>query len=284
MLMVTESDIIYGLKTLGLKSSSAVMVHSSLRSFGKVVGGAYTVCQALLSTGATLLLPAGSWDMTGVPAPPGLLRPWNAVGTASTWQAFDEAVSRAVPFSDHLPIDKELGIIPETMRRTFPHLRSRHPLMSYIALGTHAQPLIEAQRLYWPLGPLEALAEQQGDVLLLGVTHTSNTAIHLAEQHLGRSRFYRYAKVADQVWMELPNIPGQSHRFDDIKPAIREASQEVMIGSCRAQRIPIQEVLAAAERLILANPAALLCDDHGCRCFAALQQRLETLTTQSKSI
>ena len=143
--------------------------------------------------------------------------------------------------------------------------------------------MIGAQRLDWPLGPLEALAEREGDVLLLGVTHTSDTAIHLAEQHLGRSRFYRYAKVADQVWMELPNIPGQSHRFDDIEPALRPSTQEVMIGSCRAQRIPIQEVLAVAERLILANPAALLCDDPDCRCFAALQQRLEILSTQSKA-
>jgi len=191
------------------------------------------------------------------------------------------SVSSAVPFSGHLPIDKELGIIPETMRRLFPHLRSCHPLMSYLALGPHAQHLIDAQRLDWPLGPLEALAERQGDVLLLGVTHTSNTAIHLAEQHLGRSRFYRYAKEADQVWMELPNIPGQSHRFDDIEPALRPATQEATIGTCRARRISIQEVLATAKRLIVANSAALLCDDPDCRCFAALQQRLVTLSTQN---
>ena len=54
-----------------------------------------------------------------------------------------------------------------------------------------------------------------------------------------------------------------------------------MIGACRARRIPIQEVLAATERLILANPAALLCDEPDCRCFAALQQRLEILATQT---
>jgi aminoglycoside 3-N-acetyltransferase len=161
--MVTEADIVHGLRVLGLHSSSAVIVHSSLRSFGNVEGGAYTVCQALLSTGATLLLPAGSWEMTGIPAPPGLLRPRNAVRTAAIWQGFDEAVSRAVPFSGHLPIDKELGIIPETMRRTFPHLRSCHLLMSYLALGPYAQHLIGAQRLDWPLGPLETLAERQGD-------------------------------------------------------------------------------------------------------------------------
>ncbi|QBD75242.1 AAC(3) family N-acetyltransferase [Ktedonosporobacter rubrisoli] len=281
--MVTESDIIHGLRALGLNTSSRVIVHSSLSSFGHVEGGARAVCQALLSTGATLLLPAASGKMTGIPAPPGLLRPWNAVIAASTWPEFDEAVSRAVPFSKQLPIDKELGNIPETIRRFFPHLRSHHPLMSYLALGPYAQHLIDAQRLDWPLGPLEALAEQHGSVLLLGVSHTVNTAIHLSEQHLGRSRFYRYAKMADQIWMELPNIPGDSHRFDSIEPALRPATREVMIGPCRARLIPIQEVLAAAEQLILANPAALLCDNPNCRCFAALHQRLEVLAAQGKS-
>src|SRR5260370_5072956 len=154
MLMVTESDIVHGLRALGLNSSSAVVVHASLRSFGEVSGGAFTVCQALLSIGATLLLPAGSWDATGVSAPPGLLRPHNAVLMASTWQAFDEALRRAVPYSDDLPIDKELGLIPETMHRAFSHVRSGHPLMSYLALGAHAQKLAAAQRLDWPLGPL----------------------------------------------------------------------------------------------------------------------------------
>jgi aminoglycoside 3-N-acetyltransferase len=280
--MVTTSEIVEGLRGLGLKSSSAVIIHASLRSFGEVSGGASTVCQALFSTGATLLVPAGSWDLTGIPAPPGLLRPHNAVPMASTWQAFDEALSRAVPFTDDLPIDKELGLIPETMRRAYPHLRSPHPLMSYLALGPHASALVAAQRLDWPLGPLEALAELEGDALLLGVSHTSNTAIHLAEQRLGRSRFYRYAKVAERVWMELPNIPGQSHRFDEIEPHCRAATQEVMIGSCRARRIPIREVLAVSERLIRANPVALLCEHPDCRCFAALQQRLETLSRENK--
>src|SRR5258708_4856310 len=157
---------------------------------------------------------------------------------ASTWQAFDEALSRAVPYSDDLPIDKELGIIPETMRRAFPHVRSGHPLMSYLALGAHARKLAAAQRLDWPLGPLEALAEMEGDVLLLGVSHTSTTAIHLAEQRLGRSRFYRYAKVTDQVWMELPNIPGHSHRFDDIAPHSRAATRVVITDLGRARRNP----------------------------------------------
>jgi aminoglycoside 3-N-acetyltransferase len=190
--------------------------------------------------------------MTGLPAPPGLLRPQNAVAIAESWQAFDEALRRAVPSADDLPIDKELGIIPETMHRALPHVRSLHPLLSYLALDPYAQQLILAQRLDWPLGPLEALAEWESDVLLLGVSHTSNTAIHLAEQRLRRSCFYRYAKVAERVWMELPNIPGHSHRFDEIEPDLRAVTQEVVIGACRTRLIPIREVLSTASRLILA--------------------------------
>lgn len=280
--MITAEDITQGLQALGLQRSSTVVVHTSLRSFGPIEGGAQAVCQALLDTCGTLLLPAGTWDITGVPAPPGLLRPHNAAANAETWQEFDAALSDAEPYSDDLPIDKELGMLPEIMRRTVSHLRCHHPLLSYIAIGPRASDLMGAQHFVCPLGPFEALERLDGGVLLLGVDHTANTAIHLAEQRLGRSCFYRYAKLANQVWMELPNIPGQSHRFDDIEPELRAAMREAMIGSCRARLIPVREVLATADRLIRANPAALLCEQLDCRCYAALQQRLEMIANNDE--
>jgi aminoglycoside 3-N-acetyltransferase len=146
-------------------------------------------------------------------------------------------------------------------------------------VGRYAAELIAAQRLDWSLGPIEALASLGGDVLLLGVDHTVNTAIHLAEQRLGRSRFYRYAKLTDGVWMELPNIAGESHGFDALEPELTADSREVMIGRCRARRIALSTVLAAVERLIRADPAALLCADPKCQCGAALQQHLAWLET-----
>ena len=279
--MVTEDMIAQGLRDLGLDTVSAAIVHSSLRSFGYVEGGARAVCKALVAVSGTLLIPAGSWDLTGIPAPPGLLRPHNAARVAATWEEFDAAVDKAVPYADDLPIDGELGQIPETMRREFAHRRSPHPLMSYLAVGRHAGELVQAQQLDWCLGPIEALANLGGDVLLLGVTHTSNTSIHLAEQRLGRSRFYRYAKSDRGVWMELPNIPGQSHCFDDIEPELASVTREVMIGNCRARRVAVAEVLAAAERLIVSDPAALLCSNPECRCYAALQQRLAWLAARA---
>ncbi|WP_432880971.1 AAC(3) family N-acetyltransferase [Kribbella sp. CA-245084] len=269
-MVVTRADIVDGLRRLGLDGSSEVIVHSSLSSFGYVDGGAEAVCAALTEVCGTVLMPGGTWDLTGIPAPPGLVRPDNAYWNAADWAEFDEKLSGATSFSDDLPVDRWLGRVPEVFRQTCSPVRTSHPLFAYQAAGPAAERLLEAQRPDWPLGPIEAL---DGDVLLLGVTHTSNTTIHLAEQHLGRSLFYRYAKNADGLWIELPNIPGESHHFDDIEPVLRPATKELRIGQARVRRIPKDAVLAAAQQLIQADPTALLCTDNPeCRCAAALQQ------------
>lgn len=283
---VTELDIRNGLRSLELDGSSSVIVHSSLRSFGYVEGGASSVCRALVSVCGTIMVPADSWDMTGLrAAPPGLLRPFNAYRNASSWDEFETSLAGAKPFSDDLPIDRELGVVPETLRREIPHKRSSHPLKSFIAAGEQSEELVGAQRWGWPLGPIERLAELGGDVLLLGVSHTSNTAIHVAEQHLGRSRFWRYAKADEDVWIELPNAPGDSEGFDEIEPHLRPVTREVCIGECRARRVAVADVIETATRLILEDPAALLGSnpDPESRAAAALQQRLAYLSAQEHS-
>ncbi|TCC41996.1 AAC(3) family N-acetyltransferase [Kribbella speibonae] len=273
--VVTAGDLADGLRKLGLGRGSEVIVHSSLSSFGYVDGGAEAVCSALTEVCGTVLMPAGTWDLTGIPAPPGLVRPHNDYWNADSWADFDERLSQATSFRAELPVDRWLGTVAETFRLTCSPFRTEHPLFSYQAAGPAAERLLAAQRPDWPLGPIEAL---DGDVLLLGVTHTSNTTIHLAEQHLGRSRFYRYARSADGLWVELPNVPGASHHFDAIEPVLRSATKEIQIGNARIRRIPKQAVLAATRQLIEADPAALLCTtDPTCRCAAALQQRLAAL-------
>jgi aminoglycoside 3-N-acetyltransferase len=149
-------------------------------------------------------------------------------------------------------------------------------LFSFLAVGRHAERVLAAQRLDWPLGPIEALEDLAGDVLLLGVTHTSNTTIHLAEQRLGRSCFWRYAKAHEGVWMELPNLPGDSDGFDAIEPALRGVTQEVQVGACRVRRVAVRDVLGVAMRMILADPAALLRPqaDPDSQSAAALRQRV----------
>ncbi len=270
-----------GLRALGLDGESVVIVHSSLRSFGEVRGGAATAANALVATCGTIVVPSGTWDVTGLPAPPGRQRADNAAMAVNSWTEFDAAVEQAAPFSHDLPIDKELGAIPEALRVGFRHVRGHHPLFSFLASGRRADEVIGGTRMDWPLGPIEIVAGLDGDVLLLGVGHTANTAIHLAEQRLGRSRFYRYAKLQAGVWAELPNLPGQSHRFDDIEPVLRPCTKEVLIGTCRARLVKVRDVLYHATLAISRDAGALLCDEDECRCGAARRQREVVLAQQA---
>ncbi|HEY6740618.1 MAG TPA: aminoglycoside N(3)-acetyltransferase, partial [Actinopolymorphaceae bacterium] len=68
--------------------------------------------------------------------------------------------------------------------------------------------------------------------------------------------------------------------FDDIEPELASVTTEVRIGSCRARQISVNDVLTSTDRVVRADPAALLCDDPSCRCGAALQQRLAALARE----
>jgi aminoglycoside 3-N-acetyltransferase len=114
---IGRKELVEGLDRLGLRDA-AVVVHASMRSFGSVAGGAEAVCAALTAVCGTVLAPAFAWSRTGIRCPPGLNRPWNACTPAESWAEFDAALAAAVPFSTGLPVDRELGVLPEVLRRT----------------------------------------------------------------------------------------------------------------------------------------------------------------------
>lgn len=276
-LQVDGNDILRGLRRLGIERDAVVMVHSSLSSFGQVLGGATTVVDVLRQACDTVVMLAGSGDLTSLPAPPGLTRPNNTYFNAPSWHEFDRAVAHATPFRPNLPVDRWVGRIPHTLVHEFPSLRGPHPLLSFAAVGQHQDHVISAQNLTDPLGPLRIVHELDGYVLQLGVTHTTNTTMHLAEQMLGRSRFYRYARAADGLWVELPNVSGESHRFDEIEPHLSDRTRVTQIGSCQARLTRTADIVDTTKRLIEVDPQALLCDDHACRCWGAYQQRVAYL-------
>ena len=67
---VTSADLAHGVGDLGL-AGQAVCVHSSLRSFGRVQGGAREVVDAFLRLGCTVVVPTFSYGFS-VPPPPEL--------------------------------------------------------------------------------------------------------------------------------------------------------------------------------------------------------------------
>src|SRR5512143_249172 len=179
MTTITFTDLRTALFKLGL-SHTPVIAHASLRSFGEVVGGADAVLRAVLDSVWALLMPTFTYTTMITPevGPPnnGI-----AYGTETDLNRMAE------PFRRDMSADKQMGIIPETLRRHARAKRTAHPIQSFS--GIYAEKFLAAQKLRDPLGPIAALAEADGWVLLLGVDHTVNTSIHYADKLAGRRTF-----------------------------------------------------------------------------------------------
>jgi aminoglycoside 3-N-acetyltransferase len=266
MSIITYHDIVLALRELGLSLDNDIIAHtsSSTREAGDVRGGEASILGALLATCGTVVMPTFTYQ-TMV---------WPEVGppdNACTYGDHTEENARAVMFRPDLPADSCVGQVAETLRRHSLATRSNHPVLSFAAIGSHAQEILGAQSFNDPLGPLEWLYHHGGDVLLLGVDHQSNIAIHLAEKLAGRKQFVRWAVGLDRAY-RLPGFPGCSNGFNAIAGKLAWITHQTILGTMTVQRIPLRHLIEVAVRTIQDDPHALLCDDPHCqRCNAVRQ-------------
>jgi len=166
------------LRTLGVGPGDVVLLHSSMRSLGFVVGGAQAVVQALLDVigpDGTLVVPthtSDNCDPAGWQNPPVPEAWWPVIRAQSP--GFDVARTQS----------RWMGVLAETVRTWPGARRSDHPRLSFAALGGYASDVTGAHQLDDALGehsPLGATYRLDGKVLLLGCGHDSNTSLHLAE-------------------------------------------------------------------------------------------------------
>lgn len=250
---VTQEDIERGLRELGLGQNSHVLVHSSYKAFGGVEGGPATVARALAGSFATLMMPAFASHRSAVWDERGLFE--NNAYPAAPPEGWD--ISQAEPFTYDTPANPTMGIINETFRREYDGARSANPMMSFVAYGALADELCGAGTDVDAVEPIRRLMEAAGQVLLLGVTHTNSTAIHLAEQLAGRKQFVRYAMTPDGVRMAMSG--GCGNPFDDLQPHVQHLERRVQVGGSTLRCYDLQSYIETARRLIEDDPEALLC-------------------------
>ena len=258
MLTVTFTDLRSALFKLGL-SHTPVIAHASLRAFGEVVGGAETLLRATLDSVSALVVPTFTY-MTMIT--PEVGPPNNGITYGS-----DHDLNRmSEPFKPDMPADKQMGILPETLRQNPRARRTAHPIQSFA--GIYAEKFLAGQTMQNPLGPIGALAEADGWVLMLGVDHTVNTSIHYAERMAGRKQFTRWALLPDRI-LECPGFPGDSAGFEAITPALINETRRVKVGEATVQAISLRTLIQAVDEMIKADPLALLCERPDCeRCNA----------------
>lgn len=256
--MIRESDLCIALEEVGIGRGSHVLVHSSYKAFGGVVGGPAAVVRALVWAAATVMTPATTWDRNPSPYI------WDAAGDLpGNAYPRPDPVHVSVPFSPELPIDREIGIIPETLRTVLPVKRSGHPLQSFVAHGERAVWLTSGDPFDVD-APIRRLMDVGGDLLLIGVGHTRSTAVHVAEHLEGRRPFIRHALTETGVVAAPTN--GCSRAFDQLAPHVLPFERRTMCGDATLRAYDLQQYIAAARALLSADRAALLC---GCnRCWA----------------
>ena len=265
-MQVTSRDIRMAIRTLGL-AGRPLCLHSSLRSFGWVEGGASTIAQALLDEGCTVLVPTFSWDFA-VPPPAEMRPPRNGWDydrvegpTAGINRLYDPATTE---------IDRKMGAVPAAVLRLPGRVRGGHPLNSFAAIGPLARDLVAGQGPQSVYAPLRALAGADGWVVLMGVGLTAMTFIHLAEQQAGRNLFRRWANGPDERPVEV-EVGGCSLGFGRLESVLAPLARETLVGPSHWRAFPAAATLDIAARIIRADPRLTRCGDPACeRCNDAV--------------
>jgi aminoglycoside 3-N-acetyltransferase IV len=152
----TKEEIAEQLRALGVEAGGVLLVHTSFRAVRPIDGGPRGLIDALreaLGDGGTLVMP--SW--TGEDNAP-----------------FDPATTPAAP---------DLGVVADMFWRLPGVARSAHPF-AMAALGPQAKRIVSGPLPlppHIPESPVGRVHDLDGQVLLLGVGHDSDTTLHLAE-------------------------------------------------------------------------------------------------------
>lgn len=248
-------------------TNGLVCLHSSLKSFGHLEGGAGTVVQAFLQAGCTLLVPTFTYECE-VPAPPGRQIARNGQGPSGSLDP-----GQARPFDPHSAmISPEMGAIPARVLEAEGARRSTHPLNSFAALGPLADEIIATQGPLNVYGPLKALyTRENAHVVLMGVGLTSATPVHLAEEKSGRRLFRRWALTGNGQVQEV-EVGSCSDGFDNLQPFLGGIERIVRAGESTWKIYPFQPFIDLLAEAIVRDPAITRCADRDCpRCNDAVR-------------
>jgi aminoglycoside 3-N-acetyltransferase len=211
----TRRQLTEQLTKLPLTPGRDVIVHSSLRAVGWVVGGPGALRLALrdvLGPEATIVVPTQT-TYNSITSTHYLSQISQDMSEADI-----ERIRRAIPPYTRDTPSHGMGVFAEHIRLSPGAVRSPHPKTSFAALGPAAAELNDRHPLHCHLGdqsPLGRLYERGAQILLLGVGYDKCTAFHLAEYRQGafspQPRPYQ-CKVPD------PGNPlGRWARFRDIE-------------------------------------------------------------------
>ena len=204
---------------LGLQPGMKVIVHSSYKAIGHVIGGPASVILALeeaITPNGSILMPTFTENLCDPSTEENYYPP----------EYWDQVRSHMPVYqADLSPTTKSIGIIPEVFRKQDGVIRSSHPHVSFAAWGKYQHEMIDAHSFHYALGegsPIARLYDLDGHILILGAPLNSNTSLHLAEYRLPEEK--RTKKTWDvcvlqegkRTWTQYEDVDNNSDDFPQI--------------------------------------------------------------------
>jgi aminoglycoside 3-N-acetyltransferase len=262
--MLSIRDLILAFRKLEIDRNKPVIAHASLSAFEDVRGGQDTMLSAVLSICDKLIMPTFTFKTMLIPE----------AGPENNGLVYGSGIDRnrqALFFDANMPADRTMSVVAEALRTRPNSYRSMHPILSFA--GINAEKYLETQTLDDPFAPLHALMDDDGWVLLLGVDHTTNTCIHLAENLAGRKQFIRWALTKAGV-VSCPVFPGCSNGFGKLNGALDEITHTSQAGPAVIRALPVRQMVSILVDMIDTDPSALLCDSLYCEPCRSVRQTL----------
>lgn len=240
----TVAEVADQVRALGVRPGGVLVVHSSFRAVRPVEDGPLGLIHALRAA----LGPEGT-----------LVMPTMTDGAS----VFDP---------DSTPT-LDMGITAELFWQQPGVLRSTHPGASFAAEGPHAGFICRPQPLAPPHGPDSPIGRVHaldGQVLLLGVGHSENTTVHLAEAIAQVPYSILHSCVVeshgDPCTVMIPETDHCCRGFSTMDEWLRQrgAQREGKVANADARLCHSRDVIATAVAHLAVDPLVFLCpSDHG---------------------
>ena len=240
------SSLVEQLRALGVEEGGVLLVHSSYRAVRPVEGGPAGVVAALIAAvgdAGTLVMPAWTDDDDS---------------------PFDVATT---------PVASNLGVTAATFAAWPGVRRSTHPF-AFAARGPAAEAItadplpVPPHRLESPVG---RVWEMDGQVLLLGVGHDSDTTIHLAEAFArvpyGVPKHITVMRDGRRVRIDYAENDHCCQRFTLADEWLRPGGlqREGPVGQAHARLVRSRDVVTAVREQLERNPLLFLhAPEEGC--------------------
>jgi aminoglycoside 3-N-acetyltransferase len=259
---VTVSDLQHGIRDLDL-AGALLCIHVSLRSFGWVEGGPASLVDGLLAEGCTVMVPTFANEDYAIPPPFDDRPARNAIdyaekdATGRDWPGVKRIYSSAAR-----EVDSWMERTPAYVASLPDRIRGDDPGGSFSALGPQADELIVHDDRD-SFGPLRALSDANGWVVLMGVDLDRLTLLHLAEVDAGRRSFIRWANGPDGKPQRSRG--GEcSMGFPNLNPTLGSLERTTKVGRSSWRAFPAAETRLVAAAAIRAEPTITRCARESC--------------------